>query len=92
MILHCLNLPNGKHIYNAAATETVTNYEFTKTLRDVINPKAILLPAPTISLKLLLGEMSRIALNSTLLSNKKILDTGFSFKFPNLKEALENIY
>ncbi len=92
MILHTFTLPEGHHIFNAVADETPTNFNFTKTLRDVINPKALLMPAPSFSLKLILGEMSKIVLNSSLISNEKIKQNGFSFKYPNLKEALKNLY
>ena len=79
-------------IYNVASPQEVTNYQFTKILRDTINPKAVLIPAPKLSLKLLLGEMSRVVLNSTRVSTEKIETSGFTFRFPHLQEALKDIY
>jgi NAD dependent epimerase/dehydratase family enzyme len=40
----------------------------------------------------MLGEMSRVVLNSNRTSADKILKAGFSFKFPKLENALSDIY
>lgn len=92
-IHHCLeSSESNAKIYNVASSEEVTNYQFTEILRDVINPKSLLLPAPKISLKLLLGEMSRVVLNSTRVTTDKIKNSGYNFRFPKLRKALEDIY
>lgn len=79
-------------IYNGVAPEVLSNKDFTKTLRDVINPNALLVGTPSIALKLALGEMSRVVLNNSNVSAHKIINKGFSFKYPTLKNALENLY
>ena len=92
-IHHSLMLSgNSSEIYNIASPDEVTNYQFTEILRDVINPKSLLLPAPKLSLKLLLGEMSRVVLNSTRVTTDKIKSIGYDLRFPKLKKALEDIY
>ncbi len=79
-------------IYNAVASTPVTNEDFTKQLKNSLCKNAISFPTPAFALKLLLGEKSAIVLDSTRVSNKKIIDSGFSFKYELLEQALKNFY
>ena len=79
-------------IYNAVAPEVLTNKDFTKQLKDAINSKALLLPAPAFGIKLVFGEMARVVLNSSNISSEKIRQTGFSFEYPSLEKALGQLY
>ena len=83
---------NMEGAYNAVASETVTNKKFNKILADVLNRPLLLPNVPAFALKLFLGQMAQTVLMSSRISNKKILQTGFEFKYDNLKEALEEIY
>jgi NAD dependent epimerase/dehydratase family enzyme len=49
------------------------------------------LPVPSFALKLLFGEMSAVVLEGCPVSNKKIKDSGYRFRFENLEEALRNL-
>lgn len=79
-------------IYNGVAPEVLSNKEFTKILRNTVNPKALLVGTPSLALKLALGEMSRVVLNNSNISAQKILKSGFSFKYPTLRNALDDLY
>ena len=79
-------------IYNAVSSNPVTNEEFTKQLKKSLSKNAISLPTPVCALKLLLGEKSAIVLDSTRVSNKKIIESGFTFKYEFLDQALKNFY
>ena len=79
-------------IYNAAATHPVTNEAFTYALKKSLCKNALTFNTPTWAMKLLLGEKSAIVLDSTKVSNKKIVSTGFSFKYELLEDALKNFY
>ena len=79
-------------IYNAVAPEVLTNKDFTEALRDAVNPKAFLLPAPAIGLKIALGEMSRVILNSSRVRAEKIIGRQFNFGYPTAKSALKDLY
>ncbi len=81
-----------KGIYNGVAPEVLTNRDFTQLLKNTINSKAVLLPAPSLGIKMVFGEMSRVVLNSSNISSKKISDTGFSFDYPTLQKALDQLY
>lgn len=49
------------------------------------------MPAPAFALKLILGEMSDLLLKGQQAIPAKLLDLGFSFRFPTLPEALKNV-
>jgi uncharacterized protein len=78
-------------IYNAVAPNPVSNKEFTRTLARVMKRPYLLLPAPSFALKLVLGELSHVILDSAIVSSAKIEQQGFVFQFPELKSALEDI-
>ena len=67
----------------------MTNEEFTKTLGKVLNRPTIL-PVPEFAIKLLFGEMGeRLLLEGQKVLPEKLQEAGFTFKFPNLEEALK---
>ena len=78
-------LANG--IYNAVASEHVTNEVFTKTLANSLHRKIILPKTPAFVLKLALGEMSAIVLTGSRVSNQKLIENNFKFKYNELKAA-----
>lgn len=77
--------------YNASATESCTNREFSKTLAQTMNRPFIPISVPSMFLKLLLGEMSAVVLEGSRVSNKKILSQGFTFKHYDLESALKDL-
>jgi uncharacterized protein (TIGR01777 family) len=77
---------------NAAGPKPVTNAEFSKALGHALHRPSIM-TAPGFALKIVLGEMA----GALLLSGQRALparavDLGFSFRFPNLDEALADIF
>lgn len=83
-------LPSGA--YNAVASQPQRNKAFTKTMCRVLKRPMILPPAPGFALKVVLGEMATLALMSQKVSNAKIVDSGFTFHYPELEGALRNLY
>ncbi len=78
-------------VFNFVAPQTVTQKEFCRTLAKVLK-RPCWLPAPAPVLKLLLGEMARVALlKGQFVQPKRLLQAGFSFQFPKLQPALEEI-
>ncbi len=78
-------------IYNATSSEHTTNKEFTKKLCKSIKRPFLGLKAPAFFLKLILGEMAVMVLEGSRVSNQKLLNTGFDFKFKELDKALEDL-
>lgn len=48
-----------------------------------------LIPAPALALKVILGEMSDLLLKGQRVIPRKLLDAGFTFRFPTIAEALK---
>jgi uncharacterized protein (TIGR01777 family) len=90
LLLFALQTPSVSGVLNAVAPQPVTNREFTRTLAGVLRRPA-LLPAPAFALRLLLGEMSSILLESQRALPSTALAQGFSFRFPELRAALEDV-
>ncbi len=79
--------------YNCSSPAPVTNYDFMKTLRDVTGHK-IGLPAYTWMLKIgaaIIGTETELLLKSRWVLPQKMITTGFQFKYPFLRDAIQNI-
>lgn len=74
---------------NAVAPNPVRMRDFSKILGKVLN-RPSWLPVPEFLLKIALGQMSEMLLNGQRAVPEKILSTDFTYRFPKLKEALEN--
>ncbi|HEX2522573.1 MAG TPA: TIGR01777 family oxidoreductase [Terriglobia bacterium] len=73
---------------NAVAPNAVTNHEFTKTLGRVLRRPTVF-PMPAFAARLAFGEMAEgLLLASTRVEPKRLMDTGFRFRFPELEGAL----
>lgn len=77
-------------IINATTPNPVTNKEFTKALAHAVHRPAIF-PVPAFILKLALGEMSSIVLDSQKVMPKEALKLGFKYKFPLIQDALDDV-
>jgi hypothetical protein len=77
--------------YNAGSPNPVTNAEFTRALGRALG-RPTLLPMPEAALRLLFGEMSEILLASDRMLPKRLLDEGFTFRHPQLDDALATIF
>lgn len=82
---------NLKGTYNAVSTEPVTNKEFSKQLAKSLSKPFFVPNVPSFLLKLMFGEMANMLLKGSHVSNQKLLSTGFSFKYPQLSMALNNV-
>ena len=77
---------------NGTAPNPVTNAGFTKALGHALEPAhGLAYTVPSFGLKILFGEMSQILLEGQRVQPKKLLNTGYEFKYPHLAEALEDI-
>ncbi|MEZ4799664.1 MAG: TIGR01777 family oxidoreductase [Flavobacteriales bacterium] len=90
MYIHCIDQQlNG--IYNACSPAPVTNYTFSKSLATALKKPFFLPAVPAFVLKLVLGEMSSMLLESQNLSSQKIVGTGFRFEYFNIDQAFSQI-
>ncbi|MGW1077830.1 TIGR01777 family oxidoreductase [Streptomyces sp. NPDC002537] len=72
---------------NLTAPRPVTNREVTEVMGRVLR-RPTLLPAPAPALRLALGEMAGDVLGSQRVLPRRLLDSGFSFAFPDVESAV----
>lgn len=75
---------------NATAPSPIRQREFARTLGRVLRRPAFL-PAPAFALKLVLGGFAAELLGSKRVLPESTLATGYAFRFPELREALEDL-
>jgi uncharacterized protein (TIGR01777 family) len=78
-------------VYNAVAPSPVTNAKLSRYLANQLDAPLWLPNVPSFLLKLILGEMSVLALEGQLVSSKKIEESGYRFRFSNLELALKDL-
>ncbi|MFP3595127.1 TIGR01777 family oxidoreductase [Chryseobacterium sp. SIMBA_029] len=86
-----LQNPHIQGAYNASSPQHTTNENFTKKTAEVLKKPLFMPNVPAFVLKILFGELADALLEGSRASSQKIQDTGFQFKFPDLKEALEDL-
>ncbi len=76
---------------NFVAPQPLSNEEFSRVLAQVLSRPA-LFPLPAFVARLLLGEMAEeLLLSGANVIPQKLQDSGYSFKFPSLKETLQHL-
>ena len=86
-IIHLINTPSASGAYNLTAPEPATCGQIVKALaKDLKRPSLIAVPA--FALKLLIGEAAvELLLCSQNMTATRLLETGFKFQHPTLKQA-----
>lgn len=77
-------------IYNVCTSQHQTMNDFSNAFLHAFGKKKWLPNALGYVVKLLFGEMSKMLLEGSRVSNKKLLETGFEFRFGTLKKSLES--
>lgn len=81
-----------KGVFNGVSPNPITNNRLVKEIAKALDRPLFLPNIPQFVMQTLLGEMSYILFASQRVSSKKIEKEGFSFSFPNICSALEDIY
>ena len=89
-IIFCMNDARIEGPVNFTAPNPVQMDTFGKTIGAVLH-RPHWLTVPPFFLKKLLGEMSILVLEGQNVLPTKLKEEGFTFSFPTLKEALQNI-
>ena len=90
MFLHVVE-HNLEGVYNATAPISVTNRELTKAIAHQLHKPLFLPNIPKLVMRLILGEMHIMICDSQNVSSKKILSTGFHFKYNDIHTALKSL-
>ncbi|MFZ4928841.1 TIGR01777 family oxidoreductase [Chryseobacterium sp. Mn2064] len=77
--------------YNAVAPQHITNKDLTKAIAEVLEKPLFMPNVPAFILKLMFGELATAILEGSRASCKKVQESGFQFKFPELKPALNDL-
>lgn len=89
-ILFCLGNPKISGPVNFTAPSPAAMKDFCKTLGEVLR-RPSWAPVPDFVLQILLGEMSIVLLTGQKAFPEKLLQAGFAFRYPDLKDALISI-
>lgn len=76
--------------FNLAAPNPLSNAEFSRAVGRVLR-RPDFVPEPAFALRLALGEMSIVLLEGQRTIARRLLDLGFTFRFPEAEEALRDL-
>lgn len=82
--------PGIRGPYNATSPEPLTNAQFTSALARVVHRPAWF-SVPQTALRLVLGEVAYDVVASQRVLPKRTVEAGFSFQFPELTAALQDL-
>lgn len=85
-----LHQKDARGPYNACAPKPVRNREFAKTLASVLHRPAFM-PMPAFALRVGLGELSLLLLGGQRAMPTRLLAAGFTFRFTDLRAALDDV-
>lgn len=92
MYLHCIENTAMEGSYNAVAPMPVTNETLTLELANKMRGKTFIpIHVPGFVLKIMMGKRSIEILKSTTVSCKKIQSQDFTFVYPSIEAALEEL-
>lgn len=91
LFVFVLQQDNVRGVYNGVAPHSVTYETLMRAVAKVKGGVAIPVRVPPVMLKLALGEMSTVILDSCTVSADKTLSAGFAFDKPCIEPALETI-
>lgn len=89
ILLHLLEHRECEGPYQVTAPEPVRNAEFTSALAAAVHRPAFC-HVPEFVLKLALGELASLVLDSARAVPKRTLASGYGFRFPDLAAALKS--
>ena len=76
--------------FNLVAPQPLTNAEWARALGRALGRPSFL-PVPGLAMRLAFGEVADLLLTGQRAVPQRLLDSGFSFRFPEVEEALRNL-
>ena len=92
IIIHAIENEEMKGVYNAVAPNATRNRDLVDSIRFALKKPSIGIPSPEFVIKMLMGEMAAVVLDSCKASAQKIIQTGYEFKFKTPSPALHDLY
>lgn len=88
---YALEKPSINGPYNAVAPAPATNRDLVREIARVKGGVGLVASGPAFVMRLAMGEMADVILNGTRVSADKIIAAGYSFRYPVLQPALEDL-
>ena len=88
-----LNAIKGKWegVYNAVSPNPLSQKELISSLAKTMKRPHFLPAIPPFLIKILVGEMSALVLDSHWVSANKVINQGYKFQYPEIQKALQNL-
>ena len=84
------NTPAINTAYNFTAPEALSQLAFSQTAAQVLH-RSCFLATPAWPMRFMLGEQADLLLEGQRVIPRRLLESGFVFKYPRLQEALESL-
>jgi len=91
MFIKALEDENIVGFYNATTPNPLTNKDLTKQLVSALGKRAMVIPAPKAALRLGMGEMADVVLNSNKIFPARMEMAGYQFQFPEFQGAIKDL-
>lgn len=91
MFVFAIENPDFEGIHNAAAPQQITNKAFIRAISKAIKFKGFIVKVPAMLLRLAMGEMASVLLNSNRISVDKISSHGFEFQYKTIDKAITSL-
>jgi len=87
-ILFSMETEQMEGVYNAVSPGSASNKELILEIAKSTGKFFIPIPAPSVALKIVFGEMIGEILKSTTVSSEKLQKAGFIFQYPDIRSAI----
>lgn len=91
MLIKGVEDKNWVGVYNGTSPEPLRLKDMAKQIKNMFLPLAIAAPVPEFLLRLAMGEMTSMLVNSTRVVPQKALNENFEFSFTDVKEAVMDL-
>ncbi len=91
VLLFILRRPEVDGILNVTSPGPVRNVEMARLLAEILRKRMLVPRVPALILKLSLGEFAGVFLNGQRVVPRRLLEYGYSFRYPSLREALADL-
>ena len=92
MFLHMIEHPEVSGIFNGVAPQALTNKALASAICDALPGSQITVPAPAFPIRLAMGEMADVILNSNRIAESRMsLAYGYKYQFGEIEKALKDL-
>ncbi len=89
--INCIEKEEYSGVFNATVPIPLSNKEFTRKIGNALGGNYMLIPAPALGLKLALGQMAEVVMNSNRVIPQQLLDRSFNWEYPDLENAIKHL-